>query len=813
MSELLWLIGLIVVIGASAYHRVSLKTASTAVGIYLVLLSLFGDFGWFSLLVLWALFAAGAIPLNLPDLRRQLVTDRVFHVFRKLLPSVSQTEQEALDAGSVWWDAELFSGRPDWKKLQAYPKPRLTEEERAFLDGPTQELCRMVDDWDITHNRLDLPPEAWQFIKDKGFLGMIIPKKFGGLGFSALAHSEVVMKLSTRSTTAGVTVMVPNSLGPAELLMHYGTDDQRNHYLPRLARGDEIPCFALTGPYAGSDAGAMNDVGIVCKGEWNGEEVIGLKLTWEKRYITLGPVATLLGLAFKVYDPDRLLGDEIERGITLALIPADTAGVEIGRRHFPLNIPFQNGPNWGKDVFIPLDYVIGGEAMIGRGWMMLMNCLSIGRSISLPASATGAGKLASLTTGAYAAVRQQFKVSVGEFEGVQEALARIGGNAYLMDATRRMTALAVDLGEKPSVLSGIAKYHLTERGRVVIDAAMDVHGGRGICMGPSNYLARAYQGIPVSITVEGANILTRSMIIFGQGALRCHPYLLTEMQAAQNEDRERGKQDFDRALVGHLGFLTSNLFRSLWLGLTDGHLSEAPRDPVVRRHFQRLNRLTAAFALVADTALLLLGGALKRKEFVSGRLGDLLSYSYLASATLKHYQDEGAHREDRPLLEWALADTYYRWQEAMSEVLRNYPSRPLGWLLRVLVFPLGRHYRQPDDRLTRRVAKLLQTPNPARERLVDGCYQSQDPNDPIGRVEYALRKTLATAEIEKKIAQARRHGQLDVAFDEDVIEAARAAEIISEADAEAVKEAHAARRAAIMVDDFSTEELLRKQPA
>ncbi|HEV7803299.1 MAG TPA: acyl-CoA dehydrogenase, partial [Burkholderiales bacterium] len=489
------------------------------------------------LVALWIAFIAGAVLLNPTPVRRAVVARPLLGLFRRILPAVSQTEREALEAGTVWWDGELFSGRPDWQKLLSYPAPRLSAEEQAFIEGPVEALCSMVNEWEISHERFDLTPQAWQFIKDEGFLGMIIPKAYGGLGFSALAHSSVIMKLTTRSGTAAVSVMVPNSLGPAELLLHYGTEAQKDYYLPRLAKGLEMPCFALTSPEAGSDAGSIPDFGIVCRGEWDGRsDVLGIRLTWEKRYITLGPVATLLGLAFRLYDPERLLGAEENVGITLALIPTQTPGVHIGRRHLPLDGAFMNGPNWGRDVFVPMDCVIGGVEFVGQGWKMLMNCLAAGRSISLPANAVGMAKLAARATGAYGRVRQQFSVSIGRFEGVEEALARIAGNLYIMDAARIMTAGALDLGEKPSVISAIVKYHLTERGRQVINDAMDVHGGKGVCLGPSNYLGAAYQALPIAITVEGANILTRSMIIYGQGAIRGHPYLLREIAAVAEPD-------------------------------------------------------------------------------------------------------------------------------------------------------------------------------------------------------------------------------------------------------------------------------------
>ena len=557
MNALLIVLALFAAIWVCAYHRYSALGWTAVIAVGLGALTSKGDLPQSALIVLWAVFAIGAALLNPSPLRRAVLGAPLLALFRRILPQVSQTEQEALDAGTVWWDGDLFSGKPDWNKLLAFPKPTLSAEERAFVDGPVEEVCAMMNDWQITHELYDLPPHVWQFIKDQGFFGMIIPKQYGGLGFSALAHSEVVMKLTTRSGTAAVSVMVPNSLGPAELLLHYGTDAQKNHYLPRLAKGLEMPCFALTSPEAGSDAAGIPDFGIVCRGEWEGKpNVLGIRLTWEKRYITLGPIATLLGLAFRLYDPDRILGrsDGEDVGITLALVPTRTPGVHIGRRHLPLNAVFQNGPTWGKDVFIPMDYIIGGVDYVGQGWKMLMNCLAAGRSISLPANGVGIAKLCALTTGAYGRVRTQFKMPVGRFEGVEEAIARIGGNTYIMDAARVMTAGAVDLGEKPSVVSAIVKYHLTERGRQVINDAMDVHGGKGICMGPNNYLARSYQSVPIAITVEGANILTRSLIIFGQGAIRSHPYVLKEIAATQEPDAREGARRFRRRVLRSRGF-------------------------------------------------------------------------------------------------------------------------------------------------------------------------------------------------------------------------------------------------------------------
>lgn len=662
---------------------------------------------------------------GIPLVRQLLISNFILKIFRKILPQVSQTEQEALDAGTVWWDGELFSGHPNWQRLLAYAKPALSAEEQSFIDNETDQLCAMIDDWDVTHVRQDLPPQVWQFIKDKGFFGMIIPKEYGGLQFSALAHSSVIAKLASRSATGTVTVMVPNSLGPAELLLHYGTQEQKDKYLHRLAKGLEIPCFALTGPFAGSDAGAIPDTGIVCYGELNGQKnVLGLRMNWEKRYITLAPVATLLGIAFKLYDPDHLLSPEEARGITLALIPANTPGVLVGRRHFPLNTAFQNGPTSGKDVFIPMEYIIGGAERIGQGWRMLMECLAAGRSISLPASATGTAKLSARASGAYSRVRKQFKMPVGKFEGVEEALARIGGNVYMMEATRVLTASAVDMGEKPSVISAIVKYHCTERSRSVINDAMDVHGGKGICMGPDNYLARTYQQIPIGITVEGANILTRSLIIFGQGAVRAHPYVLKEINAAHDPDKKKALLSFDEALWGHISFSMSNAVRALVFGVTGGRGIDAPTEAPTRRYYQQLTRYSAAFAFTVDVAMLVLGGSLKRREKISARLGDVLSQMYLCSATLKRFEDDGRPDADLPLLHWSMQDASFRIQEAFDGVLQNFPSRIGAWLLRRLIFPLGKCVMPPSDLLGHQVSKLMMEPGLDRDRLTAGMYIS-----------------------------------------------------------------------------------------
>lgn len=809
---LLWILVLVVGIAYLAHRRTAPLPALGVVAVYLLAMGAWSHAPGWLLLIFWVLIAVVAVPLLLPDLRRQYFTKPLFSWFQKVLPPMSETERDAIDAGTVWWDGELFSGRPDWDKLLAYPKAQLTEEEQAFIDGPTEELCAMVSDWEIGQ-AMDLPPEAWEHIKTHGFFALIIPKEYGGKGFSAYAHSQVAMKLATRSGDLASTVMVPNSLGPAELLLHYGTEEQRNHYLPRLARGDDIPCFALTGPLAGSDAGAMPDTGVICKGEWEGKETLGLRLNWEKRYITLGPVATLLGLAFKAHDPDHLLGEEEDLGISLALIPTDTPGVEIGRRHLPLGAAFMNGPNSGKDVFIPLEYLIGGQEMLGKGWMMLMNCLSVGRSISLPAVGTGAAKFTSLVTGQYAQVREQFNVPLSAFEGIQEALARIGGNAWLMDSARMLTANAVDLGEKPSVLSAILKYHLTERGRECITHAMDVHGGKGIIMGPNNYLGRSWQGAPIFITVEGANILSRNLMIFGQGAIRCHPFVLKEMALAGREDRDQALKEFDGLLMQHIGFAVSNAASTLVLNLGFGHFEKAPGNRLSQGYFRALNRQAAAFALLADLSMMLLGGELKRRERLSARLGDVLSHMYLASAALKRYHDLDSPDHLEPLFAWAMEESLGESERALDELLSNFPNKVLGCLLRVIVFPFGRRHTGPSDALDAEVAAVIGRAkgDPTLEELLAGCYRPQSAEDPVGALQHAYDLLGASHPLQKKLHAALKSGQVKPTAGESAIDAALHAGVLQPAEAQTLRDAEAARRKVIDVDDFSKEELIQAE--
>jgi len=738
---------------------------------------------------------------GIKPLRRLLISNRLLGLYRKLLPKMSATEREALEAGTVWWEGEIFSGRPRWRRLLKVQRPGLSEREQAFLDGPVEALCRMLNDWEICDHYRKLPKPIWDFLKEHRFFSMIIPEAYGGLGFSAQGNSAVVMKLASRNLTTAVTVMVPNSLGPGELLLHYGTDEQKEHYLPRLASGEEIPCFALTGVSSGSDAASMPDEGIVCMGEHEGEEVLGLRVTWNKRYITLAPVATVLGLAFRAKDPDGLLGDEEDLGITCALIPTDTRGVEIGNRHLPIGAVFQNGPTRGKDVFIPMEWVIGGRARIGQGWRMLMQSLAAGRAISLPALGTSGGKMSALLTGAYARIRKQFGIPIGYFEGVQEPLARIAGRTYRMDAARLMTLVALDEGEKPSVLSAILKYQLTEGNREAVNDAMDVHGGKGIIQGPNNYLAHAYTALPVSITVEGANILTRSLIIFGQGAIRAHPWLLKEMEAARAPASSQSRRDFDNALFSHAGYTISNLVRTFVLALTGGLATRAPVRGPTARYFRQLTRMSAAFALVADAVLLTLGGKFKFKETLSGRFADALIHLYLASAVLKRYEDDDRPEADLPLVHWALSDSLNTVQESLLGVLRNFPVPFLGGLLRFFVFPLGRPYAPPSDSVSQRVAKLLMSENETRDRITAGVYVS-DADDAAGRVATAFHLVLESAESEQAIRNALGE---TVSLDnyESLVKRAVESGVINEDQAATVRLAQQAAARVVAVDDFS----------
>lgn len=675
--------------------------------------------------------------MGLKALRRDILTRPLFGWARRALPAMSDTERDALEAGDVWWDADLFSGNPDFTKLLQTPPAKLSDAERAFLDGPVDQLCAMLDDWKINWQDGDLSPDTWVFLKDHGFFGMIIPTEYGGLGFSAYAHSQVVRKISSRCLVAAVTVMVPNSLGPGELLMHYGTDAQRKHWLPRLAKGKEIPCFGLTSPEAGSDAAAMIDQGIVCKGDWNGKQVLGIRLTWHKRYITLGPVATVLGLAFKLNDPDGLLGETEDIGITVALVPTDLPGIDIGRRHLPSYQMFQNGPNWGKDVFIPLDHVIGGQDQVGNGWKMLMGALAAGRGISLPSLSAAGAAFSARTTGAYARVRRQFNIPIGKFEGVQELLGRMAATAYQLDAARALTCAGLDQGHSPAVISAIMKAHATDRMRGSVVDAMDIHAGKAVIDGPSNYLGSLYRAIPVGITVEGANILTRNLIIFGQGSIRCHPWLLQEMLALQDSDDDAALDAFDTAFWGHVGHSIATLGRAWLRSWTGGLFAPAPDTAEPRSHYKQLSRYAAAFAFLADMAFLTLGGDLKRKEMLSARFGDVLSELYLLSAALKRWQDDGQPEADRPLLDYCMAAGLHTIAQRLDDILANLPNRFVALLSRLIIAPLGNHRSGPPDKLTLTCAELLLEPSETRDRLTADLYLGKD-GDAVATLEQAF---------------------------------------------------------------------------
>jgi acyl-CoA dehydrogenase len=733
--------------------------------------------------------------MSFSSFRRDFISKPIFRWARRALPHLSDTEREAIEAGDIWWDADLFSGNPDWSKLLSFPPARLSTQEQAFLNGPVEELCRMLDDWQINWELRDLPADVWEFLKVNKFFAMIIPTRFGGLGFSAYAHSEVIRKLSTRSISGAVTAMVPNSLGPGELLLRFGTKEQQDYWLPRLAEAKEIPCFGLTSPEAGSDAAAMIDSGVVCRGIWQGHKVVGIRLNWHKRYITLGPVATVQGLAFKLHDPDHLIGTRDEIGITLALVPTSLPGVEIGRRHLPCLHAFQNGPNRGRDVFIPMDNVIGGIGQVGKGWKMLMSALAAGRGISLPSLSAAGCAFAAHVSGAYARVREQFHVPIGRFEAIQERLGRMAATAYLVDAARRLTCAAIDHGHKPAVITAIMKAQATERLRVVANDAMDIHGGKAVQEGPLNYLGSFYRAVPIGITVEGANIVTRSLIEFGQGAIRSHPYLLKEMTALEDADAARGLDQFDRALWGHIRHACANATRACARAWTGAAFAPAPEAGATARFYKSLGRYASAFALAVDMALLSLGGALKRQEMISARFGDILSELYLLSAVLKRWQDEGRQQADLPVVEWCMESGFAAIEARLDEILANFPNRPAAWLLRFLLLPFGRH-RGPSDRLTRACADLLLAPSATRDRLTADIFHGRG-DDGLARLERAFALTVAAQPLRDRLhrghiadpGEARRQG------------------LINDAEAAQLRAAAEAVAAAIAVDDFAPAEL------
>ena len=745
-----------------------------------------------------------SIILLVAPLREALIAKPAFNILSKAMPSMSITEREALEAGTSWWEKELFMGAPDWEKFDQYPYPKLSVEEQSFIDNEVQQLCSMLDEWKIHHKDKNLPPEVWQFIKDKGFLGLIIPKSFGGKQFSAFAQSRIMSKIASRSLTAAVSCMVPNSLGPGELLLHYGTTAQKQRYLPGLANGTEIPCFGLTSPEAGSDAGAIPDTGIVCYGSYQGQEVLGLKMNFSKRWITLAPIATVIGLAFKLYDPDGLLGDKSksEYGITCALIPASHEGIKIGARHNP-GAPFMNGTVEGTDIFIPIDWIIGGQQNAGKGWRMLMECLGVGRGISLPALATAAGEMSYLLVGAFASVRQQFKVSVGHFEGVQEATSDIASDAYMLESFRYMVTCGLNQGGTPAVMTAMAKYYATETMRKVINHGMDVVGGRAIQLGPRNFMALTYQSIPVAITVEGANILTRSLMIFGQGSMRCHPYLFEELQLLQSDNKESALKKFNTLLFKHLAYTFNRAAKALAFGLTGGSKEgSSSADDFSKPYYAIINRMSADFALTADMALGILAGDLKRKEMLSGRLADIHAHLFIATAILNYYEHGQRTESDQKHAELALNKALYNAQEAFFGLYENFPVKIAATLVKLISFPFGRPVTKPSDELKQQVAQLLLKENSFRAELKKHVYYTTDETDVMGRMESTFQMLLTLQPLWDKFKKAESKDQFKgLTFEEHITDAV-AVGFITANEAEQLLKYNAKRYDSMLTDIF-----------
>lgn len=792
---------LFLVVLSLIYFQAPVILWTITIAILLAMMSVYGSAGAVALIIVWVIFLAAALFAILSGARRKIFTAPIVQILKARMPAISNTEREAIDAGDVWWDKDLFCGRPDWKKFLSVPKAELTQAEQSFLDNEVETLCNMIDDWKIVTEDHDLTPETWTYLKENRFFGLVIPEEYGGRGFSALAHSTIVTKIATRSISTAVNTMVPNSLGPGELVLHYGTSEQKEYYLPRLARGEEIPCFALTGPEAGSDAGAITDTGIVCRGNYEGKDIIGIRLSWDKRYITLAPIATVLGLAFRLYDPEHLLGDTENIGITLCLLPTNHPGVEIGNRHLPMHLAFMNGPTRGKDVFIPLDWIIGGVARKGQGWRMLMECLSIGRSISLPALGTACGKLSYRITGAYAAIRQQFNTPIARFEGIEEVLGDIAGMTYTLEACRQLTCGALDQGINPSIISAIAKYHMTQMARKIVDHAMDVHAGQMIQVGPRNLLAHAHIGIPICITVEGANILTRNLIIFGQGAIRCHPYILHEVELFALPSSAQNIKQLDKLIMSHIGYALSNLVRSFFAGVTGGLFFRSPVKGKTARYYKQLSRMSTALALLSDMCMLILGGNLKRKERISARLGDILSELYLASSILKYYQDQGRQPSDLDTARFSVEKCLHRIQMACDELFHNFPIKFVGKIMQFLIFPFGRAYKRPSDVLYHKVVSSMLVPSDLRTRLTQYCYLE---SDPIKRLDELLQRMPQIEPILKKFQKFVRSGTVPGQTPlTDKINAAENAALLTKDEARGLREYYALYHEIIAVDEFS----------
>ncbi|MBT5032326.1 MAG: acyl-CoA dehydrogenase [Proteobacteria bacterium] len=790
-----------------AYLSVPVLTAAIAFAIFTLIAAISGVSGWLLLVLILACAALGVLSNH--SIRKLHISRPIFTWFKNVLPDLSETEQEAIDAGTVWWDGDLFSGKPDWDKLLSNPLPTLTDEEQAFIDGPVQELCRMVDRWDINHNTSVIPKEITDFIHKKGFLGMIIPKEYGGLDFSAVAQTEILSLLGSTGGCVAYYIGVPNSLGPGELLIKYGTQKQRDFYLPRLAKGQELPCFALTGPLAGSDATAMPDTGVVCKGKYKGKDVLGIKINFNKRYITLAPIASLVGLAFRLNDPDHLIGETDEYGITCALIPRKTRGMTIGRRHLPIGDAFLNGPILGKNVFIPLDNIIGGVENAGKGWRMLVNCLSVGRCITLPSGSNACAQQMVLGTTAYASLRKQFGIPIKKFEGVQKPLARICGNAYIINAARLHTAQSLEMGEKPSVPSAILKYHCTEMARQTTLDAMDIHGGKAIMRGDKNYVADAYSSIPIAITVEGANIMTRNFMIFGQGATRSHPYVLREMELANMAVNDETTEEFDEIFFKHVGFTLTNTARAFVMGLTGSFFITKPTASSVSRYYQHLDRLSSAFALVADVTMLTLQSKLKFREMLSARLGDCLSSLYLASMVLKHFENRNCPTEERPLVIWSLDHLLHEYQVAMLEALQNYPNKLIAAVLKLLVFPMGARFNAPSDRHVKDIVKLMTTGSSAREELTRCVFKDDIPTNPLGHTNAVFMDSLAVEDLYQRMRAAVKAGEIPKVRGLELIKAASKGGVLSKAETTQLRKFDEKLMSVINVDDFNPSELIR----
>jgi acyl-CoA dehydrogenase len=755
---------------------------------------------------IWLLgvYTGAVLIFNIPAIRRNLISVPIMKLMGalKFLPTISETERTAIDAGTVWVDGELFSGKPNFKRILKEPYPELTKDEQEFLDNQVETLCSIVNDWDVFVKK-DFTDEAWDYMRKEGFFGLIIPKKYGGHEFSATAHSAIVAKLASRSGPLATTVMVPNSLGPAELLMHYGTDEQKEYYLPRLAAGVEMPCFALTEPNAGSDAGGMQANGVVFKGE-DGE--LYLKLNWNKRYITLAAISTVLGLAFKLSDPENLLGKGVDLGITCALVPSTTKGVILGRRHDPLGVPFYNCPTYGEDVIVPFDAIIGGIEGAGNGWRMLMESLAVGRGISLPSQAAGGAKMATRAVGAYALIRKQFGLNIGKFEGIEEPMARIGGYSYIMDAARRYTTGGLDQGAKPAVVTAIMKYQFTEFGREIINDSMDVVGGAGISRGPRNIFANSYIALPIAITVEGANILTRTLMIFGQGAIRCHPYALNEINALTTGDAKA----FDKNFWAHIGHVGRNKARAMILSLTRGRLAGSPVSGPAAKYFRKLSWASASFAFYADLALGSYGGALKMKEKIAGRYADILSNMYLAAATLRRFEAEGRRKEDEAFFRWSMDLLFYRIQIAFEGILSEIKVPGLSWVFRLAgvwgrLNPIGTY---PSDKLGHKVASAMQKVGDQRDHVTDGIYIPKDPAQAVGKYEYAMNLIHGASRIYKTLHIAIKKREIPKAPILSIVDEAVEKKIITTEEANLVRKAENARNDAIQVDDFSLEEYM-----